>query len=55
VHGAVPVWVEHATADDVRNGETKAIGFLIGQCMKLSKGQGNPQLFQELIKKQLGA
>jgi aspartyl-tRNA(Asn)/glutamyl-tRNA(Gln) amidotransferase subunit B len=41
-------------ADDVRNGETKAIGFLIGQCMKLSKGQGNPQLFQELIKKQLG-
>lgn len=41
-------------AEDVKNGELKAIGFLVGQCMKASKGQGNPQLFQQLIKKQLG-
>lgn len=41
-------------ADDVRNGEMKAIGFLVGQVMKLSKGKANPQLAQDLIKKQLG-
>jgi aspartyl-tRNA(Asn)/glutamyl-tRNA(Gln) amidotransferase subunit B len=40
-------------AQDVKNGETKAIGFLVGQVMKLSKGQANPKLAQDLIKKQL--
>ncbi len=38
---------------DVANGELKAIGFLVGQVMKQSKGQANPGLVQELIKKQL--
>ena len=42
-------------AEDVKNGEMKAIGFLVGQVMKESKGKANPQLAQELIKKQLGA
>ncbi len=42
-----------AAAEDVKNGEMKAIGFLIGQIMKESKGQANPQMAQELIKKQL--
>jgi aspartyl-tRNA(Asn)/glutamyl-tRNA(Gln) amidotransferase subunit B len=42
-----------AAAQDVRNGEMKAIGFLVGQVMKESKGQANPQLAQDLIKKQL--
>jgi aspartyl-tRNA(Asn)/glutamyl-tRNA(Gln) amidotransferase subunit B len=41
-------------AADVKNGETKAIGFLVGQVMKQSKGQANPSLAQELIKKHLG-
>ncbi len=41
-------------AEDVRNGEMKAIGFLVGQVMKLSQGKANPQLAQTLIKKQLG-
>ncbi|HTB48979.1 MAG TPA: Asp-tRNA(Asn)/Glu-tRNA(Gln) amidotransferase subunit GatB [Verrucomicrobiae bacterium] len=41
-------------AEDVKNGETKAIGFLVGQVMKASKGKANPSLAQELIKKQLG-
>ncbi len=40
-------------AEDVKNGETKAIGFLVGQVMKASKGKANPGLAQELIKKQL--
>ncbi len=41
-------------AEDVKNGEMKAIGFLVGQVMKLSRGKANPGLAQELIKKQLG-
>ncbi len=41
-------------AEDVRNGEMKAIGFLVGQVMKASKGKANPALAQQLIKKQLG-
>ena len=40
-------------AEDVKNGEMKAIGFLVGQVMKLSQGQANPGLAQQLIKKQL--
>lgn len=41
-------------AEDVKNGEMKAIGFLVGQVMKQSKGKANPQLAQKLIKEQLG-
>jgi aspartyl-tRNA(Asn)/glutamyl-tRNA(Gln) amidotransferase subunit B len=41
-------------AEDVKKGETKATQFLVGQVMKLSKGKANPQVAQELIKKQLG-
>ncbi|MEK7594652.1 MAG: Asp-tRNA(Asn)/Glu-tRNA(Gln) amidotransferase subunit GatB [Patescibacteria group bacterium] len=40
-------------AEDVKNGEMKAVGFLVGQVMKLSKGKANPSLAQDLIKKQL--
>jgi aspartyl-tRNA(Asn)/glutamyl-tRNA(Gln) amidotransferase subunit B len=40
-------------ADDVKKGEKKAIGFLVGQVMKESKGKANPQIAQMLIKKQL--
>lgn len=41
-------------AGDVQGGEMKAIGFLVGQVMKASKGKANPGLATELIKKQLG-
>ena len=41
-------------AEDVKSGEMKAIGFLVGQVMAKSKGQANPGLAQQLIKKQLG-
>ena len=41
-------------AEDLKNGEMKAIGFLVGQIMKSSQGRANPALAQELIKKQLG-
>jgi aspartyl-tRNA(Asn)/glutamyl-tRNA(Gln) amidotransferase subunit B len=41
-------------AEDVKNGELKAIGFLVGQVMKLSQGKANPGLAAQLIQKQLG-
>jgi aspartyl-tRNA(Asn)/glutamyl-tRNA(Gln) amidotransferase subunit B len=41
-------------AEDVKNGEMKAIGFLVGQVMKKSQGKANPGLAQDIIKKQLG-
>lgn len=40
-------------AEDVRNGEMKAIGFLVGQVMAKSKGKANPALAQQNIKEQL--
>ena len=40
-------------ANDVRNGETKVIGFMVGQVMKESKGKANPGLAKELIQKKL--
>lgn len=41
-------------ANDVKNGEMKAIGFLVGQVMAKSQGRANPQMAQDVIKKQLG-
>jgi aspartyl-tRNA(Asn)/glutamyl-tRNA(Gln) amidotransferase subunit B len=40
-------------SEDVKQGETKAIGFLVGQVMKLSQGKANPKMAQNLIKKHL--
>lgn len=40
-------------AEDVKNGEAKAIGFLVGQVMKQSQGKANPQLAQQLIRREL--
>ena len=40
-------------AEDVRNGEMKAIGFLVGQVMKKSKGKANPGAVNKLIQKKL--
>lgn len=41
-------------AEDVKNGEMRAIGFLVGQVMKESLGKANPGLAQDLIRKKLG-
>ncbi len=43
-----------SAANDVKSGELKAIGFLVGQVMANSQGKANPQIAQQLIKKQLG-
>lgn len=39
--------------DDIRAGNDKAIGFLVGQVMKKSRGQANPALAQKLIRERL--
>ncbi|MDD3861932.1 MAG: Asp-tRNA(Asn)/Glu-tRNA(Gln) amidotransferase subunit GatB [Candidatus Gracilibacteria bacterium] len=38
---------------DIKAGKDKAIGFLVGQVMKEMKGQGNPQVVNEVLKKVL--
>lgn len=36
---------------DYRGGKSNALGFLVGQCMKASKGKANPGLIKEIILK----
>ena len=42
-------------AAQYREGNQKVIGYLVGQCMKASRGQGNPKLFNELLRQELEA
>jgi aspartyl-tRNA(Asn)/glutamyl-tRNA(Gln) amidotransferase subunit B len=37
-----------------KNGKTKLLGFFVGQIMKETRGQANPKLANELLKKRLG-
>ncbi len=39
--------------EDIRGGNDKAIGFLVGQIMKKSQGKANPALAQKLIRERL--
>ena len=41
------------TVDDYKNGKTNVLGFLVGQCMKASKGKGNPKILSDLLLKEL--
>jgi len=41
-------------AEELKAGETKVLGFLVGQVMKLSKGTANPKLAEDIIKQELG-
>lgn len=36
-----------------RSGETKLMGFFVGETMKLMKGKGNPKVINEILKKKL--
>ena len=38
---------------DYKNGKDRAVGFLVGQVMKKSKGQANPALTNQLVKQEL--
>ena len=41
------------SVEDFLAGKEKAIGFLVGQVMKLSKGKANPGMVNQLLKKKL--
>jgi len=39
--------------EDYKNGKSKALGYLMGQIMKSTKGKANPQLVKEIIEEKL--
>lgn len=39
--------------EDYKNGKDKAIGFLVGQVMKETKGQANPQKVNQILKEEI--
>lgn len=59
--GAIAAIVDEVLADpssakaveDIKNGNDKVIGFLVGQVMKKSQGKANPALAQKLIRERL--
>ncbi|MDN5311942.1 MAG: aspartyl-tRNA(Asn)/glutamyl-tRNA(Gln) amidotransferase subunit [Thermoanaerobacteraceae bacterium] len=42
------------SVQDYKNGKEKAMGFLVGQMMKETKGKANPQMVNDILKKLLG-
>ena len=40
--------------DTYRKGKTGVLGFFVGQVMKATRGQANPKIVNELLKKALG-
>jgi len=42
------------TVADYRKGKKEALGFLVGQVMRETKGQANPQIANKLLKEKLG-
>ena len=53
--GQLLAWVNEAldnnpkSIEDYKNGRDRAIGFLVGQIMKASKGQANPQIINKML------
>ncbi|KKB35724.1 Asp-tRNA(Asn)/Glu-tRNA(Gln) amidotransferase subunit GatB [Bacillus thermotolerans] len=41
------------SVEDFKNGKNKAIGFLVGQIMKASKGQANPAVLNKLLMEEI--
>ena len=39
--------------DDIKSGNKRAIGFIVGQVMKLTKGQANPQAVNKIINQKI--
>jgi aspartyl-tRNA(Asn)/glutamyl-tRNA(Gln) amidotransferase subunit B len=39
--------------EDIKGGKDRALGFLVGQCMKASKGKGNPQTMRQLLEEKI--
>ena len=43
----------HKSIEDFKAGKTQAIGFLMGQVMKASKGKVNPPVAKQMIEEKL--
>ena len=41
------------TVEDYKSGKKKAAGFIVGQVMKATKGQANPQLVNKIIAEEM--
>ena len=41
------------SVEDYKKGKTNALGYLVGQCMKASKGKGNPQIINKILRDML--
>ena len=41
------------SVEDFKKGKEKAVGFLVGQIMKATKGQANPQMVNKLLVEEL--
>ena len=39
------------SVEDYKGGKKNVVGFLVGQCMKASKGKGNPAIMREMLLK----
>ncbi|MEP7204737.1 MAG: Asp-tRNA(Asn)/Glu-tRNA(Gln) amidotransferase subunit GatB [Candidatus Saccharibacteria bacterium] len=61
--GAIVAFVDEVLADpssakaieDIKSGNDKVIGFLVGQVMKKSHGKANPELAQRLIRQRIAS
>jgi aspartyl-tRNA(Asn)/glutamyl-tRNA(Gln) amidotransferase subunit B len=40
-------------AEDFRTGKSNALGFIVGQCMKMSRGKGNPAVLRAIAERLL--
>lgn len=40
--------------EDIKAGKDRAFGFLVGQSMKKTKGKGNPQEINKLLREKIG-
>ncbi|MCD7732665.1 MAG: Asp-tRNA(Asn)/Glu-tRNA(Gln) amidotransferase subunit GatB [Oscillospiraceae bacterium] len=47
------VFQNEKSVSDYKSGKTNALGYLVGQCMKASKGKANPAVMKELVLKLL--
>lgn len=57
--GAIEALVDEVLAanpksiEDYKGGKKNVVGFLVGQCMKASKGKGNPKMINQMLAKKL--
>ena len=58
--GALKATVEEVLAANekavgqYKEGKTNVLGFLVGQCMRATKGKGNPEMLREMIMEIIG-